>query len=180
MRHPLILYEDHYPLQLIMATATLTKPVKALLQEVEGSAFNINFAGKCEPNPFHSLSFIIYFNPWCVLFASDPGNLTPSKKAPKQSIKMDIVEVDGVHRTLPHVRHLFEDSKGTDKTIVLRNILERIAHNSKRTLVFCNTIESCRAIEYAINEDPRFHSICYHGDMNSKDREENLERFRKG
>jgi superfamily II DNA/RNA helicase len=93
---------------------------------------------------------------------------------------MNIVEVAGVHRTLPHVKHQFEETKGMDKLIVLKSILERNHPKMKRTLIFCNTIDSCRAVEYAINDTPIFHALTYHGDMNSIEREENLKKFRNG
>ena len=83
-------------------------------------------------------------------------------------------------RTLPHVTHNFEDTKGQDKIIVLRNILDRNLKKMKRTIIFCNTIDSCRAVEYAINEDENIVAASYHGDLNSKERESNLDKFRKG
>jgi superfamily II DNA/RNA helicase len=55
-----------------------------------------------------------------------------------------------------------------------------------RTIIFCNTIDSCRAVEYSLNEEThtinnkQFHSISYHGDLNSRDRETNLDKFRNG
>lgn len=50
----------------------------------------------------------------------------------------------------------------------------------KRTMIFCNTVSSCRATEYFLNEDNFIHSVSYHGDLNSKQREENLGLFRSG
>ena len=73
------------PAQVVMATATLTKAVKQLLNDVDGN-FNIEF--------------------------SDPFNRTPRKSTEGDTaVRMSIVEVDGVHRTLPHVQHLVEDTK---------------------------------------------------------------------
>lgn len=83
-------------------------------------------------------------------------------------------------RILPHVNHEFEDLKGQDKLIALRNVLTRNAKKMKRTMIFCNTIDSCRAVEYAINEESGIDSSCYHGDLNSKERENNLDKFRSG
>ena len=73
------------------------------------------------------------------------------------------------------------------------------------TLFFCNTVASCRAVEYAINQDAVIggsfsdndnmnrvgeddlgvdgniiHAISYHGDLNSIERETNLQLFRNG
>ena len=73
------------PAQVIMATATLTKAVKQLLSDVNGN-FNIEF--------------------------SDASNKTPKKlNGTETSVSISVVEVDGVHRTLPHVQHLVEDTK---------------------------------------------------------------------
>jgi len=58
-----------------------------------------------------------------------------------------------------------------------------------RTLIFCNTVDSCRATEYAVREhcvhtnqalSEESEVVCYHGDMNSKEREVNLQLFREG
>ena len=60
------------PAQVIMATATLTKAVKSLLTDVQGG-FNIEY--------------------------SDPSNQTPrAAQQTDQLLKINIVEVDGVHR----------------------------------------------------------------------------------
>eukprot|EP01039_Chlorochromonas_danica_P009169 gene9169-10122_t len=148
--------------QLIMATATLTKSVKALLQEVQsenGGAFDINY--------------------------TDPSNPTPRKASPNKTttaVEMKIVEVDGVHRSLPNVRHRFELTRGKDKLSLLKEILHASTGKNKneRILVFCNTVQSSRAVEYAINEDPAFHAVSYHGELNSREREKNLDDFRSG
>jgi len=86
-----------------------------------------------------------------------------------------------------------EDCKGLDKLIVLRDVLTRHRKNKLKTLIFCNTVSSCRAVEYAINQDAvtggsfsdsngidNIHAISYHGDLNSVEREANLELFRNG
>jgi hypothetical protein len=70
--------------------------VRALLQDVEGG-FNIEYA--------------------------DPTNRTPrrlsaAEGAAQSRVKINVVEVDGVHRTLPHVRHIAEETKGLDKVRV--------------------------------------------------------------
>ena len=46
-----------------------------------------------------------------------------------------------------------EDCKGIDKLIVLRDVLTKHRRNNLKTLIFCNTVASCRAVEYAINQD---------------------------
>ena len=88
-----------------------------------------------------------------------------------------------------------EDVKGgADKLAVLRDVLERHHSKSQRTLIFCNTVASCRAVEYAINQDAllagggfsgpgqdsAIQTISYHGDLHSDLRQQNLEKFRNG
>lgn len=140
--------------QLVMATATLTKSVKDLLGDVQGG-FNIEYA--------------------------DPKNITPKKLTGEETrVKMQIVEVDGLHRSLPNVQHLFEKAAGQDKITLLKDILRREAAKAKRLLVFCNTVQSARAVEYAVNEDGSTNAVSYHGELNSKEREANLDKFRSG
>ena len=59
---------------------------------------------------------------YCILI--DPSNITPKKadssdNQQQQLIPMKIVEVDGLHHTLAHVKYVFEDVKGKDKLGVL-------------------------------------------------------------
>ena len=76
-----------------MSTATLTKAVRALLQDVEGG-FNIEYTDPTNKTP---------------------RRLTAKEEASQARVTINVVEVDGVHRTLPHVRHIAEETKGLDK-----------------------------------------------------------------
>jgi superfamily II DNA/RNA helicase len=94
---------------------------------------------------------------------------------------------------------------GKDKLAVLRDVLARHHSKGQRTLIFCNTVSSCRAVEFAINQDAvaggsfagsgeveegvgygdtegggGIRVTTYHGDLTSYERQENLERFRAG
>lgn len=44
---------------------------------------------------------------------------------------------------------------GKDKLALLRDVLARYHSKGHRTLIFCNTVASCRAVEYAINQVSR-------------------------
>ena len=115
--------------QVIMSTATLTKAVKALLEDVKG--FNIEYA--------------------------DSTNKTPRKLTGEEGrVSMNIVEVDGVHMTLPNVQHDVEEVKGLDKLLVLNSVIERYQPKKMRSLIFCNTVDSCRAVEYSLKENGGF------------------------
>ena len=139
--------------QLVMATATLTKAVKLLLTDVNGG-FNIDYA--------------------------DPTNKTPRRVTGEESrVEMKIVEVDGLHRALANVRHVVEDVKGADKLVVLGSVLQRHSLKPLRTLIFCNSVDSVRAVQYHLTEAGT-PALSYHGDLNSREREANLDSFRKG
>lgn len=160
------------PAQLVMATATLTPAVKSLLEDVGG--FDIGY--------------------------SDPENRTPKKVKVGDSsssgdggmdgrkdkrVRMAIVEVDGAGRALKNHRHLVEEVKGRDKLVVLREVLERaLLHVNApergmkgKTMLFCNTVDSCRAVEHALREF-QIPCLSYHGGLNSRDREANMALFR--
>lgn len=49
----------------------------------------------------------------------------------------------------------------------------------KRTIVFCNTVKSCRAAEFALREVD-VAALSYHGEVPSGERVSNLERFKAG
>lgn len=66
------------------------------------------------------------------------------------------------YRTLPNVRHLAEDTKGVDKLIVLNNIIARHTLKKYRTLVFCNTVKSCRCVLLLTSLALSRHSIPLH------------------
>ena len=130
----------------------MTNAVRKLLDDVDG--FNVDY--------------------------NDGTNPTPKKLTGKEDrVNMNIVEVDGVHRVLPNVQHDVEDTKGIDKLLTLNTVLERYAHRNMRTLIFCNTVDSCRAVEYALKESET-DTLSYHGDLRGTDREDNLNKFRSG
>ena len=79
--------------------------------------------------------------------------------------------------------------------MTLRDVLARHRSKNMRTLIFCNTVQSCHAVEYAINQDAvaggsfsgegdggndEIHATSYHGELNSIERAKNLEKFRSG
>ena len=93
--------------QVVMASATLTKAVRGLLEDVKG--LNIEF--------------------------TDSSNKTPRKLTGDEGrLDINIVEVDGVHRTLPNVQHQTEDVRGQDKLLVLNNVIERFSPKKQRTV----------------------------------------------
>ena len=95
-------------------------------------------------------------------------------------VGLKIVEVEGLHKALANVRHYTETvAGGQDKMMVLRGVLSRFDLQNYRTLIFCNSVTSCQAVAYSLNE-VGIESISYHGDLNSRMREANLQAFRGG
>lgn len=83
--------------QIIMATATLTKAVKSLLLDVEGKGL-LSDALTCKPlNLLYSRHLINYY-----VFPAPPGTKKTLTKVNNAlpSVKINVVEVDGVHRSV--------------------------------------------------------------------------------
>ena len=117
----------------------------------------------------------------------------------------NVMMISGIclYRSLPNVVHAMEQVKGgADKLVALRDVLARHRNKQLRTLIFCNTVSSCRAVEFAINQDSVvggsfserrerkgdgeedddqiIYATSYHGELSSSEREHNLERYRNG
>jgi len=103
---------------------------------------------------------------------------------------MRVLTAPGLHRAVPRLRQVFVDVGNADKLSLLNDIVagdggEGAALLSKHksggqalTLVFCNTVSSCRAAQHALAE-AGIPSLCYHGQLNSIARSENLKLFRE-
>jgi superfamily II DNA/RNA helicase len=99
-----------------------------------------------------------------------------------------ILTAPGLHRVVPRLKQVFVNVGSVDKLSLLVDVVaggERQKREKQRrggplplTLVFCNTVASCRAAEHALAESGVL-TLCYHGELNSADREENLQKFRK-
>lgn len=149
-----------------MASASITKPVRALLDDMEG--FNISFKDQLNPSTKRG-----------VVSHKTQGERTEDR------IGMKLVEVDGFHKALPNVKHIMVDVKGKDKMAAIGDILLSRKAKSSRTMIFCNTIDSCRALSHhlemsTIIDIPHHLFASYHGDLKSEDRGKNLLDFRKG
>lgn len=63
----------------------------------------------------------------CFSFLAENTMITTSRSVKSQTalnVKMSIVEVSGVHRSLPNVKHVVQDTEGMDKMETLLTILE--------------------------------------------------------
>lgn len=130
--------------QVVMATATLTKGVNSLTVDLKGG------------------------------FHAKEGDMTSPE------VKFNVVKVDGLHHALSNVQHVLEPVHGNrDKIDVLTEILSKRKDSNHKTAIFCNSIASCQAVAYGINE-AGFQAQSYHGDLNSRMRGANLVSFREG
>jgi len=127
-------------------------------------------------------------------------SVTPQIQLPSN---VRVIEMPGLHRAVPRLRQVFVDVGNVDKVSLLidvvltgggqgsavstqerkKNIISASASSDAiatrpLTIVFCNTVASCRAAEHALAE-AGISSLCYHGDLNSNERAENLKHFRE-
>ena len=105
--------------------------------------------------------------------------------------ELRVVESSNLHKAVKTARLDTFDVTGKDKLAELSSLL---AGGRDKTLVFCNTVASCRAVEHFLRERGGFGGtgkddddhddheanrlFCYHGDMNSLEREKSLRDFR--
>jgi superfamily II DNA/RNA helicase len=145
-----------------MATATMSKAVRRLLDS------------EFDPDLSEAKN----------LKLPNPNRLPPdfqtsgSTGANKQDrIPLKILEVSGLHRSLPTVKHDMIDAKGADKLEILLELVT--GQRKEQTIIFCNTVPSSSAVEHAL-KNHGISSTLYNGEMNSKAREASLEAFRNG
>lgn len=100
-----------------------------------------------------------------------------ANQAPLLLPKMKVLKAKGLHQTVPHLQQVFVDVGGSDKLNLLLDLLS--SQRSSRTMIFCNTAASCRAVQFALSE-VSIPSLAYHGELNSAARLENLKSFRTG
>ena len=107
-----------------------------------------------------------------------------------------VLKAPGLHKAVPRLQQVFVDVGGTDKMSLLIDILssggsgaaiarsalggmtDDDSDNSSLTMVFCNTAQSCRAVQFALAE-AGIETLAYHGELNSNARSENLQKFRR-
>jgi superfamily II DNA/RNA helicase len=90
------------------------------------------------------------------------------------------LETSSLHKGIPGARHGFmAQPPGTDKLTLLMQLVEGEARRGKRMMVFCNTIDSSRAVEHTLNDAGLF-TVCYHGDVPLEQRQEAIKLFVAG
>lgn len=152
--------------QVILTTATMTPAVRRLLDKPDLPFTPKKMYGKQA--------------------AEEDGSPNSIKIALPRDIR--VLTAPGLHRVVPRLKQVFVNVGSADKLSLLVDIVaggERQKREQRQrgdhlplTLVFCNTVSSSRAAEHALSESG-VTSLSYHGDLNSDDREANLQRFRK-
>jgi Superfamily II DNA and RNA helicases len=157
--------------QVIMTSATMTNAVRRLLRDETVTAKR-NYRKQM---PAHN-------------GAQDSANMVKIL-LPKN---MRVLTAPGLHRVVPRLRQVFIDVGNSDKLSLLIDLIVgsggagsalTSADKAKKvteglTLVFCNTVNSCRAVQHALTESG-IDSLSYHGELNSIARAKNLELFRQ-
>jgi superfamily II DNA/RNA helicase len=111
---------------------------------------------------------------------------------------MRVLTAPGLHRAVPRLKQVFIDVGNSDKLSLLVDLVansgsggagsvmtsrdkmmqKKIGDKEGLTLVFCNTVSSCRAVQHGLTESG-IESLSYHGELNSAARAENLKLFRQ-
>lgn len=91
--------------------------------------------------------------------------------------RMKVLRAPGLHKVVPRLKQIFIDVANADKLSLL---IDAVSSDSKSKLImiFCNTANSCRAVEYALRE-ANIVALSYHGELNSIQRSQNLQLFRQ-
>mmetsp|Transcript_1332 Transcript_1332/g.1797 ORF Transcript_1332/g.1797 Transcript_1332/m.1797 type:complete len:750 (+) Transcript_1332:250-2499(+) len=134
-------------------------------------------------------------------------SLPPTKRGSKDQIptkqndvkillpkNMRVLTAPGLHRAVPRLKQVFIDVGNADKLSLLVDLVansgsggagsvlssrdKQSGDSAGLTLVFCNTVSSCRAVQHGLTESG-IESLSYHGELNSLARAESLKIFRQ-
>ncbi|XP_073315507.1 DEAD-box ATP-dependent RNA helicase 39 [Primulina huaijiensis] len=83
-----------------------------------------------------------------------------------------------LHKKIASARHDFIKISGSENKLeALLQILEPSLAKGNRVMVFCNTLNSSRAVDHYLNEN-QISTVNYHGEVPAEQRVENLRRFK--
>jgi len=106
----------------------------------------------------------------------DEGSLPPCR----------LLETSDLGQAVSTCSHKFINTAGQDKLTMLLDVVQghstaaaKVKGGGVRTMVFCNTVASCRAAEHSLT-DAGIECVGYHGEMNSAARSSALESFKLG
>eukprot|EP00889_Picochlorum_renovo_P001014 jgi/Picre1/28044/NNA_001004.t1 len=91
--------------------------------------------------------------------------------------KIRAVETTTLHKGVSGSRHTFLPAQGgVGKLDIAIQLVDADYARGQRTMVFCNTLDSCRAVEHYLSEQG-IPSVCYHGDVPVAERKEAIAKF---
>lgn len=83
-----------------------------------------------------------------------------------------------LHKKIASARHDFIKLSGSENKLeALLQVLEPSLAKGNRVMVFCNTLNSSRAVDHYLNEN-QISAVNYHGEVPAEQRVENLRRFK--
>ncbi|GAB2270269.1 DEAD-box ATP-dependent RNA helicase 39 [Dionaea muscipula] len=83
-----------------------------------------------------------------------------------------------LHKKVASARHDFMKLSGAENKLeVLLQVLEPSLAKGNRVMVFCNTLNSSRAVDHFLSENQIF-TVNYHGEVPAEQRVENLRKFK--
>nr|XP_010915082.2 DEAD-box ATP-dependent RNA helicase 39 isoform X2 [Elaeis guineensis] len=83
-----------------------------------------------------------------------------------------------LHKKVASARHDFINLSGAENKLeALLQVLEPSLAKGNRVMVFCNTLNSSRAVDHFLTENQIF-TVNYHGEVPAEERVENLKRFK--
>ncbi|KAL2894388.1 DEAD-box ATP-dependent RNA helicase 39, partial [Bienertia sinuspersici] len=88
------------------------------------------------------------------------------------------VRTTSLHRKVASARHDFIRLTGAENKLeVLLQVLEPSLSKGNKVMVFCNTLDSSRAVDHFLCEN-QIYTANYHGEVPAEQRVENLKRFK--
>jgi len=90
---------------------------------------------------------------------------------------MNMLETASLHKGITGSQHEFVSQQaGRDRLDLLSEVMSPYLARGKKLLVFCNSVDSSRAVEYFCREQG-MPAVCYNGEMTVAARQESMERF---
>ncbi|KAG2501843.1 hypothetical protein HYH03_000341 [Edaphochlamys debaryana] len=84
------------------------------------------------------------------------------------------IKTSSLHKAVSGSTHQFLSlPPGGNKLQLLSEVLSADSRRSQKALVFCNTVDSCRAVEHFAREQG-LRCVCYHGDMPPDERQASM------
>ncbi|MCO5605731.1 hypothetical protein L7F22_059915 [Adiantum nelumboides] len=88
------------------------------------------------------------------------------------------IRTSTLHKKISTARHAFIKLAATENKLEsLLQVLEPSLSKKERVMVFCNTLNSCRAVDHFLNENG-ISTVNYHGAVPAEERVEVLDKFR--